>query len=618
MFGAASGTWLDYPEHVRDAKAGTTAIPADGEIVLTRYLATGRDLAEVQGVIADLLGRKHRHLDVSVADPAGAPVAGADVVLRRGASEESSGVSDARGRVRFSVPEGRYGVEVSQSGRARTASSATVPGDAAVTVTVGPRSFADFDVRDGAGRAVACKVQFLPVEETPPLNLGPKQRAAGCGNLWYGGPGPFAVPLPAGKYYVIVSHGPEHDAAMRYLSLREGERERFSVRLPRTVDTRGWISADFHNHSTPSGDNTTEVESRVLTLAAEQVEFSPATEHNRVFSYRGPIARLGLAEAMGTSDGIELTSNPLPLAHQNAFPLVLREGLQDNGGPAISTDPRTQFQRLLDHDAGAEKLLQQNHPDLGWLVFDADGDGVPDRGFGTLPLTHAVEAWGADILEFKALRAVGPAVRNNTVFNWLQLLNQGHRVPGVANTDAHYCPHESGRVRNYVKSPTDAPAEIREIDVVRAVKAGAVVMTNGPFLEVALEGKGPGETLEAARGRLRIRVQCPNWLDVDRVQVLLNGRPAAGLGWTRASHPAFFREGPLRFETEAAVEFAGDAHLVVVAIGEASTTGPVMGQSPERPCAVSNPLWIDADGSGIRPSLDTLGAPLPVRKAPLR
>jgi hypothetical protein len=163
-------------------------------------------------------------------------------------------------------------------------------------------------------------------------------------------------------------------------------------------------------------------------------------------------------------------------------------------------------------------------------------------------------------------------------------------------------------VRNYLKSPTDAPAEIRELDVVRAVKAGAVVMTNGPFLEVALDGRGPGEVHAGPRGRLRIRVQCPNWLEVDRVQVLLNGRPAPGLNFTRGSHPERFRDGPLRFEGEFPVESGTDAHLVVV----------VMGQAPERPCAISNPVWIDADGGGIRPDLDTLGAPLPVRKAPLR
>jgi hypothetical protein len=619
MFGLASGTWIDYPEHVRDPRGRTALVPADGELVLTRYLVAARHLAEAQAAVRDLLGLPHKHLEVFVLGPDQRPVPGAEVSLRQGAREVSLAFTDESGRAEFSVPEGRYSVEVSQTGRTRTASVVDVPRDPALRVSVGPRSQVDFDVRDGEGRPIPSKVQFLPVEDTPALNLGPKQRADGCLNLWFSPTGRFSVPLPPGKYYLIVSRGPEHDAAYRYISLREGETEAVAVRLPRVVDTRGWISADFHNHSTPSGDNTTDLDGRLVCLAAEHVEFAPATEHNRIVSYSPRIAALGIGRYLSSSDGIEVTGNPLPIAHLNAFPVVLREREQDQGGPPTGPDPLAQIRRLFDHDAGAEKLVQQNHPDIGWLVYDADGDGVADQGFGTFKFTHVIEAWGADILEFKPLRATGVAVRNNTIFNWLQLLNQGFRLPAAANTDAHYCNHESGRIRNWVKSPTDEPAEIRELDVVRAAKAGRMVMSNGPYLEASLEGKGPGETLErGGRALLRVRVQAANWLDVDRVQVLVNGRARRELNRTRSANPELFRDGPLKFEGEFAMEFAADAHVIVVAVGEASTTGPVMGQSPERPCAIANPIWVDADGGGIAPNRDTLDAPLPVKRSPAR
>ncbi len=83
--------------------------------------------------------------------------------------------------------------------------------------------------------------------------------------------------------------------------------------------------------------------------------------------------------------------------------------------------------------------------------------------------------------------------RNNTIVNWLQLLNRGQRIPGVVNTDAHYNFHGSGWLRNYVRSPTDDPAQIRTLDVVHAAERGNLVMSSGPFMEVRLcrEG-GPG------------------------------------------------------------------------------------------------------------------------------
>ncbi len=105
----------------------------------------------------------------------------------------------------------------------------------------------------------------------------------------------------------------------------------------------------------------------------------------------------------------------------------------------------------------------------------------------------------------------------------------------MVNTDAHYNFHGSGWLRNYVKSPTDDPALIKTLDVVHAAEKGNLVMTSGPFLDVKLKTIGsirfrcgPGDDLAAAGSvlSLKVRVQCPNWFDVDRVQVFLNGRPA--------------------------------------------------------------------------------------------
>jgi hypothetical protein len=140
-------------------------------------------------------------------------------------------------------------------------------------------------------------------------------------------------------------------------------------------------------------------------------------------------------------------------------------------------------------------------------------------------------------------------------------------------------------------------------------------MTNGPFLEVSLEGAGPGDELRlSGRGLLRVQVQCANWLDVDRVQVLVNGRPDPRLNFTRAANPRKFDDGVVKFRDEIPVELEADAHLIVVAIGESSTIGPVMGAVSEPPVAISNPIYVDRDGGGWTPSKDTLGVPLPVKK----
>ncbi|HZE97606.1 MAG TPA: CehA/McbA family metallohydrolase [Planctomycetota bacterium] len=616
MFELAGGTWIDYPDLGADPRERTMMLPPGGELTLVRFLVTGRHTAEVQLAARELLGQPQRRLVVSVVDVQDKPIAGADVVLLQGLQEVSAGATDELGHAVFSTIGDHPTIEVSQTGRVKRVASVDASMQSKVTVEMGPRSQVVFDVSDGAGRPLACKVQFIPVEETLPVNLGPKQRASGCLNLYFSPRGRFDVPLPPGKYYVLISHGPEHDAAWRSILLKEGETLPLRAALPHVVNSAGWISADFHNHSTPSGDNTTETESRLVCLAAEGVEFAAATEHNRIISYKEILKTLGLDKALATSDGIELTASPLPLQHHNAFPMLEKAHQQDGGGPLIGPSPFAQIQRLFDHDAGAEKLVQQNHPDIGWLFYDADGDGKPDLGFGTYKFTHVIEVWAPGVLDMKPLRTVGVEVRNNVIFNWLQLLNQGFRIPGVANTDAHYCFHESGRIRNYVKSPTDDAAEIREMDVVRESKKGRIIMTNGPFLEVSLNGAFPGDDLRLeGPGRLKIRVECPNWIDVDRVQVFVNGRREPTLNFTRAANPGMFHRGPLMFQEEVAVELKADAHIIVVAVGEQSTMGPVMGPNADQPCVVSNPIYVDVDGGGFTPNKDTLEAPLPVKRS---
>ena len=121
----------------------------------------------------------------------------------------------------------------------------------------------------------------------------------------------------------------------------------------------------------------------------------------------------------------------------------------------------------------------------------------------------------------------------------------------MVNSDAHYNFHGSGFLRNYLKSPTDNPADVRALDIVHAAERGNVVMSSGPFMEVRLNAGGtaqdasPGDDLlvPAGQASLRVRVQCPNWFDIDRVQVFLNGRPAESLNFTRQScHPKRFSD----------------------------------------------------------------------------
>jgi hypothetical protein len=207
-----------------------------------------------------------------------------------------------------------------------------------------------------------------------------------------------------------------------------------------------------------------------------------------------------------------------------------------------------------------------------------------------------------------------------SVFSWLQLMNLGYRIPGVVNTDAHWNFHGSGFLRNYIKSPIDDPTANSVAELVHTCEHGRIMLTNGPFMEVSAasdQGKAEvGDDLAAPGGKLRlkIRVQCPNWLEVNRVQVFVNGKQEPRWNFTQRTHPAMFHRATVVFDEELPIELDGDAHLVVACAGEGKGLGDVMGpdHGKDMPAAVGNPIFVDVDGDGFKPNGDMLGLPLPV------
>ncbi|MCR9294854.1 MAG: CehA/McbA family metallohydrolase [bacterium] len=556
-------------------------------------------------------------------------MAHAQVAYQRGQEELGLIQTDANGFARTHLPSGLYTARISAIGHE--------PREHQFEVSDRPRSDTlSFEspsrvrgrISDAAGSAIAAKIQFQGLEGTADPDFGPDSAIYAIKNVVYCARGSFEQPLDAGHYRVIISHGPEYDADIQEIEVLPGQLVQLSSSLPRTVDTTGWVSTEFHSHSSPSGDNVSHQTGRVLNLLAEQLEFAPCTEHNRIDTYADDLELLGATHAMATCSGMELTGGPLPINHQNAFPLQMHVHEQDGGGPQTDADPVKQIERLALWDNSSSKVVQSNHPDIASILGDRDLDGQPDEGFrGMLGWMDVIEVHPPEkIFDFPAADVAAKDKRSNPIFHWLQLLNLGYRIPGVVNTDAHYNFHGSGWLRNYLRSSTDNPAEISLAEMIHSSEHGHSVMTTGPFLEFELKVVSPaGETqrfgvgedvdLRGASASMWIRVQCPNWFDVNRVQIFANGRPLESANFTRKTHPSLFKNDYVRFELETALPALNeDTHFIAAAIGEGLKLGPVMGpDAGERPpVAVTNPIFVDIDGSGFQPNGDNLGVPFMV------
>ncbi len=645
-----------YATGFTEDKAGAAAKPMQelapgASLTFTRFLAVGRSPADAVGVVAEMQHDAGK-IAGSVKDAAGAPVAGAQIIVRQknppqtGATPAASaptafaraalraaaiGYTDAQGRFAFSFPPGSYTFTFTDLGRAKVEKEVTITANAEVKLdaAMASASAVQFDIKDDAGVSIPCKAQFLALEGTDAVNLGPDQRAHGCRDQYHSERGQFRVQLPPGGYRIVVTRGIEYSHLSREVTLKAGETFAFSGTLKHLVDTRGWVSADYHNHSTQSGDNICGTDDRIINLAAEGVEFAPTTEHNRLYDWQPHIDRLGLANFVQTVPGMELTGSA---AHFNAFPFKPEPRTQDNGAPVWNKDPRITAITLRDwQGAEPDRWVQINHPDMVANFIDADADGRADGGFsGLATLIDGVETqnYSASDLLYGAPFKIGRDAKTGKEsvsyireFIWLQLLNRGHRYAGMAVCDAHTVwGNGVGGWRMYMPSASDEPAKIDWRENSRAAKAGRSYLTSGPFLQVTTDdGTGPGDTARTTKGevKLHVRVQCTDWIDIDRVQVLVNGRPRPELNFTRAKTPAKFKDGVVKFDDIIPVALSEDAHIIVVACseqGDLSIGYGTSSQSKVRPFAYHNPIFVDVDGHGFTPNGDTLGWPLPTKK----
>ena len=593
---------------------------------LKRRLYPGRDLVDVNSIAANLQPSNSTTVQLAVKNKSNRPISRALVDFKRGAISYGTTRTDVDGMTTVVLPHEPLTVDVFAYGRQIATNQLLSLSQRPVTLTI------DFDpgivaasITDAGGKPIGCKVEFTPQGEEAKLDFGPETAEYAVRNLVYSASGQFRQSIPPGKYSVTISHGPEFDAVFSEINVPPGETIPLVAKLVRSVETQGWVSSDFHSHSSPSGDNTSSQLGRVLNLVAEQIEFAPCTEHNRVSTYQPHIDRLGIGSQIASVSGIELTSTPLPLNHQNAFPMKLITRTQDGGAPVAGPDLESQIERLALHDNRSDKLIQVNHPDIGWMFYDKDGDGKPDSGFErAFPFMDVIEVHPIDqILSLGPSTDHGGKLYPNTVFSWLQLLNQGFRIYGVVNTDSHYNFHGSGWLRNWIQSSTDDPAKIDFMEMVRAAEKGRLVMSNGPYLEVtAFESGKPdryvaGQDIKATSGKitLKVRVQCPNWLDVNRVFVLVNGRIHPMHDYSREKTPDAFRSSVVKFERILEVDLKEDAHIVVATGNTAGKLSSIYGTEKQktRPAAMTNPIFIDVNGDGFQPNKDTLDHPLPTR-----
>lgn len=624
VIGSEPGTGLLIAYNNSGIGRGDSAkVKAGEKIEVTRYLMYGKDVASLQNLAETFKKNNSSIATLNLCDDKKNPVSGAfvDVLDAKGAFV-SFGITNDKGQVKFPLSPAGYTLKVSKIGHDSISRSFQInKGPINLDVSLGSLSSVIFDIKETSQlKNFPVKLEFKGVNGSYDPYLGSSKKAEGADNFYYAinNKGAFEVPVPPGKYLVIISHGPEYETLTKSISVGKGEQVKVNAEINRLFESPEWVIADFHNHSTISGDNDTETRSRLINLAAAGIEFAPATEHNRISSYTDDIKRFGLDKYLASTAGIELTGptgvNGGP-NHQNSIFLTVQDGKQGGGFPGISPDVYTQMKGIYDYDNKKVKFIQHNHPGMGipMLYYDKNQDGIIDEGFGTRSFTDAIElqTFIGNILD---VTSDNPKNKKTPVFYWLQMLNQGDKIFGTTTSDSHNVGENTGSRFLYVYSKKDQPIKIDPEEIMMNAKKGRMVMSNGPFLKSGINGYLPGDEIKSDKGfNMDLEVMSNNDITIDRVQLLVNGKQDKRYNFTLSSHPQLFKEGAIQFKHSFPLLVDEDAIVIAIATGTKKLAEGVKPNSRSQvPLAVANPFFLDVNGDGFVANKDTLGKPLPV------
>jgi hypothetical protein len=329
--------------------------------------------------------------------------------------------------------------------------------------------------------------------------------------------------LPAGKYTLRAFRGPEYRPVTRELTVRPGQALDVTVELGRWAHAAklGWCSGENHIHANYGYGQWYNTPATMLTQCA----------------------------------GEDLNVCNMMVANSDTDGIFDREHFR--GRPDPRSTPETilywnqEFRSTLWGHMTLVNLRQVVEPVMTGFADTTNPWDIPtnadiaDRTHwqkGHVNYTHAIQnaakpfenPYAAKGLPVDvALGKIDSLDLNNsyagTVPVWYRLLNCGFRLPPSAGTDCflnRIFSQLPGGDRVYVK----VPGPLTYAAWIDGLRKGRSFVSNGPMLELEVDGHGPGEALALAQpGKLRVKARARSQFPLAKVELIQSGQVVAKL-----------------------------------------------------------------------------------------
>jgi hypothetical protein len=310
--------------------------------------------------------------------------------------------------------------------------------------------------------------------------------------------GSSTVTLPPGKYRLRVFRGIEYKVASRTVEIAAGKTESLTVPLVRWIDLQalGWYSADDHLHISRPVKELNPLLSK--WMQAEDINVANLLQFGTWNSFSGaPQYEFGAHGVYREGNFLLVSGQENPRTDFMGHTIIL-------GGqtPIHFPDEYEIFHKFWDEAHRQGALAGYAHWGTG---SEAQHGLAVDLPTGMLDFLEVLECWDA----------------NYEI--WYQILNAGFRMTPTAGTDYGTLPNLPGRERFYTK----IDGVLSVASWLDGIRRGATFVTNGPILELEVNGRGMGEEVVLKKpGPVRVRAKVrfdPERDDVFRLEIVQNG-----------------------------------------------------------------------------------------------
>ena len=330
-----------------------------------------------------------------------------------------------------------------------------------------------------------------------------------------------ALTLPAGQYDVEVSHGPEYRVERRSVEIRPGADATLGVALRplSNLAARGWFSADLHVHMNYGGAYRATPPRLALQARAEDLDLV----ENLIVNKEGRMPDIGYhvgRDPVSTAATVIVHDQEY---HTSVWGHIGLLGLREHVLlPGYAGYAATAAASLAPTNAEVADLAHAQGATVGY-VHPFDGDPDPADTSRALTAEFPVDVALGKVDYYEALGFVDDPMA--TAHVWYRALNCGFRLPAGAGTDAmtNFASLRGPVGMNRVYVRTGGALDQRRL--LDSLRAGRSFATNGPLLELTVDGHALGDELRlSGRGReVAARVRLRSNVPVDHLELVMNG-----------------------------------------------------------------------------------------------